>query len=266
MGGLGKKMPLTRACFLFGCLAIAGVPFFSGFVSKDAILLSAFVYGKVYFFFALMAAFLTAYYMFRLYFLTFHGQFRSSADAYAHVHESPALMTIPLVVLAGLSIFGGLFNVPHLFGGHEALFSFLHPVVKRQLLAHVPLNTELLLMFAPVLVIAGLIFASRIWYVHKLNIQNVRAERGLSLPFARKFYVDECYHWLVVQPVDKAGQFIRSTIEAQIIDGVVRGVGRLSLWGSAKLRYIQNGRISAYMFWMVLGMVVLLGVVLLPKR
>src|SRR6185369_12563206 len=130
MGGLGKKLKITYITFLIGCIAIAGIPPFSGFFSKDAILLSAFEKNPVLYGIALFTALLTAFYMFRLLFITFTGKFRGTHEQEHHLHESPAAMTIPLVILAILSIVGGFVGIPEVFmHGGDKLGEFLSPVI-----------------------------------------------------------------------------------------------------------------------------------------
>ncbi|MGB5028357.1 MAG: NADH-quinone oxidoreductase subunit L, partial [Chitinophagaceae bacterium] len=147
MGGLSTKMKITFVTFLIGCIAIAGIPPFSGFFSKDAILLSAFEKSPVLYGLALFTALLTAFYMFRLLFLTFSGQFRGTADQKQHLHESPAAITIPLIVLAVLSIIGGFVGIPEVFmNGGDRIGAFLAPVIKPHGGHTVSHSTEYILM------------------------------------------------------------------------------------------------------------------------
>ncbi len=131
MGGLRKKIPITYWTFVFACIAIAGVPGFSGFFSKDEILWKAFSAGGPYLIvwvIAAVAAGMTAFYMFRLLFGTFHGECRASEEVKHHIHESPKVMTIPLMILAALSVVGGYVGVPHILGGANRIEQFLEPV------------------------------------------------------------------------------------------------------------------------------------------
>src|SRR5437762_893731 len=129
MGGLKKYMSVTHITFLLGCLAIAGMPPFSGFFSKDEILAEAFKQNPLYWGIGVATAMMTAFYMFRLYAMTFLGRFRGTHDQEHHLHESPAAITIPLVVLAVLAVIGGWIGIPEVFmhGGHR-LEAFLEPV------------------------------------------------------------------------------------------------------------------------------------------
>src|SRR6202008_2548853 len=129
MGGLKKYMSITHITFLLGCLAIAGMPPFSGFVSKDEILAAAFAKNPVYWGIGVLTAFMTAFYMFRLYAMTFTGKFRGTHDQEHHLHESPLAITIPLIVLAILAVVGGWIGIPEVFvhNGHK-LEEFLSPI------------------------------------------------------------------------------------------------------------------------------------------
>src|SRR5678809_1125897 len=125
MGGINKKLKVIFFTFTIGCIAIAGIPPFSGFFSKDAILLSAFERNPILYGIALFTALLTAFYMFRLLFVTFTGKFRGTQEQEHHLHESPALMTVPLIILAILSIIGGFVNIPEVFTSSGEL-SLIH--------------------------------------------------------------------------------------------------------------------------------------------
>ena len=128
MGGLRMKLPVTHFTFLIGCIAIAGIPPFAGFFSKDEILSVVWAKGPFMFIMLAFAALLTAIYMFRLYFLTFHGSFRGGSHAEEHLHESPALITFPLIVLAVLAAVGGALGLPEFFHANHFLKNFLNPV------------------------------------------------------------------------------------------------------------------------------------------
>src|SRR4029079_1339633 len=127
--GLKKYMPTTHSTFLIGCLAIAGIPGLSGFFSKDEILAGAFAHSPILYYIGLGGALMTAFYMFRLYAMTFRGKFRGTHDQEHHLHESPAAITIPLAILAVLAVIGGWIGIPEVFmhGGHR-LEAFLEPV------------------------------------------------------------------------------------------------------------------------------------------
>ncbi|MEI9908558.1 MAG: NADH-quinone oxidoreductase subunit L [Bacteroidota bacterium] len=253
MGGLSKKLSVTYFTFLVGCIAIAGIPPFSGFFSKDAILLSAFEKSPVLYGIALFTALLTAFYMFRLLFITFSGKFRGTHEQEHHLHESPAAMTIPLIILAVLSIIGGFVGIPEaLMHGGDKLSAFLSPVIKPHEGTPVSHSTEYGLMaLSTVLVIAMIIAA---WFKFR-NYQRSEAA-GFGKVLENKWYVDELYDKIIVNPLNKFGGFLNSFIEKFVIDGVVNGVGRIVNYSSRQLRLLQSGQVGSYIFLMVLSMLV----------
>jgi len=253
MGGLHKKMKITSVTFLIGCLAIAGIPGFSGFFSKDEILAGTFAHSPVLYGVALFAALLTAFYMFRLYFVTFTGSFRGTHDQEHHLHESPAAMTFPLIVLAILSIIGGYIGVPEVLGGHHELAGYLSPVVKSAE-HHLDHNTEYMLMgLSTILVVISISFA---W----MKFKNYKVEgeaNGLGKVLENKWYVDELYKAAIVNPLKSIAAFFNNIIESKVIDGAVNGVGKAVNYSSRQLRWLQSGQVGAYVLLMVIGMLVL---------
>jgi NADH-quinone oxidoreductase subunit L len=254
MGGLSKKLKITYFTFLIGCIAIAGIPPFSGFFSKDAILLSAFEHNKIMYGIALFTAMLTAFYMFRLFFITFTGKFRGTQEQDHHLHESPAAMTIPLIVLAILSIIGGFVGIPDvLMHGGDKLGEFLAPVIAPHEGNPVSHSTEYSLMaLSSVLVIGMIIFA---WTKFR-NYQRTEAQ-GLGKVLENKWYVDELYDKIIVQPLHKFSGFLKSKIENSVIDELVNGVGRAVNYGSRQLRLLQSGQVGNYVLLMVVSMVLI---------
>ncbi len=254
MGGLSKKLEITFITFLIGCIAIAGIPPFSGFFSKDAILLSAFIKSPLLYGIALFTALLTAYYMFRLLFITFTGKFRGTAEQEHHLHESPATMTITLIVLAVLSIIGGFVGIPEVFmQGGDKLSGFLSPVIAAQGEHHVSHSTEYILMgLSTTLVVLIIIFA---WFRFK-HYQRSEAT-GLGKVLENKWYVDELYEKIIVIPLHQFGGFLRSVIETKVVDGLVNGVGRAVNYSSRQLRLLQSGQVGSYVLLMVLSMVII---------
>jgi NADH-quinone oxidoreductase subunit L len=259
MGGLRKKLPTTYWTFLIGCLAIAGIFPLSGFFSKDAILLSAFASGHEQFLFyvlygiGLLTAALTAFYMFRLLFITFSGSFRGTEEQKHHIHESPAAMTIPLIILAILSIIGGWIGIPALFmQGGERLSEFLRPVVTSKEV-HVDHATEWILvgLTTVIAVIAILIayFRYRTYREEKVT--------ALGRTLENKWYVDELYDAVIVRPLNVFGGVVNKFIERGTIDAMVNGVGRLVNYGGRQLRWMQSGQVGAYVLLMVISMVLL---------
>jgi NADH-quinone oxidoreductase subunit L len=251
MGGLKNKLPITYWTFLAGCLAIAGIVPFSGFFSKDAILLAAFEHNKILYIIGLLTAGLTAFYMFRLLFITFFGGFRGTEEQRHHVHESPAAMTIPLIILAILSVIGGFINVPALFKGGERLTAFLAPVVPT---AESTANhsTEWLLMGLTTIIALVAIFIA--WSRYKLYKEEQPARFGKILQ--NKWYVDELYDAVIVKPLNKLGAFANSALERSGIDALVNGVGKAVNYSSRQLRWLQSGQVGSYVLLMVISMVV----------
>jgi NADH-quinone oxidoreductase subunit L len=255
MGGLSKKLKVTFFTFTIGCIAIAGIPPFSGFFSKDAILLSAFQNNPVLYIIALGTALLTAFYMFRLLFVTFTGKFRGTQEQEHHLHESPALMTVPLIILAVLSFIGGFVNIPEVFSiGGEKLTEFLSPVIKEH--EHEPIthSKEYLLMgLSTLLILITILFA---WYRFK-NYQP-KEEKGFGKILENKWYVDELYDKVIVNPLNRFAGFLNNIFEKYIVDGVVNGVGKAVNYGSRQLRLLQSGQVGSYVLLMVLSILILL--------
>jgi NADH-quinone oxidoreductase subunit L len=253
MGGLHKHMKITSVTFLIGCLAISGIPGFSGFFSKDEILAGAYGHGALLYAVVLFAALLTAFYMFRLYFITFTGKFRGTHEQEHHLHESPAAMTIPLVILAVLSVVGGFVGVPEALGGDHKLAQFLSPVVKsaEHALEH---STEYLLMgLSSVLVIVSILFA---WFRFR-NYKGEGEATGFGKVLQDKWYMDELYQSAIVNPLKSLAGFFDRIIEKKGIDGFVNGVGKAVSYGSRQMRLVQNGQVGIYVLLMVIGMLVL---------
>ena len=255
MGGLGKKMRITQITFLIGCLAIAGIPGFSGFFSKDEILASAFAKNPVIYWGGILAAMMTAFYMFRLYTLTFTGGFRGTHEQEHHLHESPAAMTLPLVVLAILSVVGGYVGMPAIFGQPHLLHDFLSTAVANTSmeLEHNQEWTALLISSAVAVIfsIAG-VMANR--------KPNFAPNTGLAKVLENKWYVDELYNAVIVRPLEALSRFLDRVVERLGIDGLVNGVGKFVRYGSDRVRLLQSGQVGYYIFVMVLGMTILLAI------
>jgi NADH-quinone oxidoreductase subunit L len=261
MGGLSKYMKITNATFLIGCLAIAGIPGLSGFFSKDEILASSFMKSPVLYGIGLFTALLTAFYMFRLYATTFRGSFRGTHDQQHHLHESPSAITIPLIILAILSIVGGYIGLPEfMVHGAHALRDFLDPVfaasnrVLEHRQHHVSHSTEWALTgLSTVLIIAVVIYA---WKRFSTK-PDLAESKGLGRTLENKWYVDELYDAIFVRPLHKFGGFLKSVIESSLIDGIVNGVGKAVHYGSRQLRLLQSGQAGSYVLLMVLSMLVI---------
>jgi NADH-quinone oxidoreductase subunit L len=254
MGGLKSKLPITHITFLIGCIAIAGVPPFSGFFSKDEILAAAFEKNKIYWVLGLVGAAMTAFYMFRLYATTFLGKFRGSNEQEAHLHESPLAMTLPLIVLAILSALGGAIGIPHIMGGNHWLTGQLSTIVSTPQEAHLAVSTEWILMGISVAIaaIALLIALSR--YSKQTDEEPSSA---IGKFFYHKWYIDEFYQKAIIEPLNKFALFLKEFIEKKVIDGAVNGTGKLVQFSARKVRLIQNGQAGYYILFMVLGIITL---------
>ncbi len=254
MGGLKKHMKITYLTFLIGCLAIAGIPPFSGFFSKDAILLSAFMHNKVLFVLALCAALMTAYYMFRLLFLTFHGSFRGTHEQEHHLHESPAAMTTPLVVLAILAVIGGFAGVPEVFAhGMNYIGDFLKSVVTDTPHDPVSHSTEYALMGISTVLVLGAIGLA--WSINKNGIKSEKPT-GLGQVLANKWYVDEIYDGTVVKGTNQLSSTLNTWVEKLGIDAAVNSIGTGVHALSRKFRLLQNGQVSFYLLLIIVGLII----------
>ena len=253
MGGLGKSMRITQITFLIGCLAISGIPGFSGFFSKDAILANTFASDPIMYYLALAAAMMTAFYMFRLYFLTFNGSFRGTEDQQHHLHESPWAMTLPLIVLAILAVVGGYVGLPEVMSEHNAIGEYLSPVVTNFNEHHLAAGTEWMLMGVSTTVVIIMIIVA-----YTTNRKpNFAPNTGLGKVLENKWYVDEIYDAIVVRPMEALSGLLDKFAERRGIDGLVNGVGKTVRWGGDRLRLLQSGQVGFYIFIMVLGIVVL---------
>ena len=272
MGGLARHLPWTSKLMWVATLALAGIPPFAGFFSKDAILSAAFSLGDVhplwyvYWLLGLLAALLTAFYMTRLMLYTFHGPNRTGERESAHLHEAPWVMTGPLVVLGALSVAGGALNVPGLFRGHAWLEHWLEPVTavatRLRPAIEVPLGTEWTLVIAAVAVAAlGIFGALRLLRPEELVPARLApAERGFARLLWKKWYVDEIYDFLLVRPlVWLSREVLWKTIDLGLIDGAgVNGAARLSQvlgWVGSRL---QTGQLGFYVVLFVGGVLAVL--------
>ncbi len=260
MGGLKKYMSITHITFLLGCIAIAGIPPFSGFFSKDEILAAAFSSNPVLWVIGVLGAVMTAFYMFRLYTMTFLGNFRGTDEQQHHLHESPGAITFPLIILAVLAVIGGLIGIPEVFmhGGHR-LEAFLEPIFREskkiQGTHHLSHSTEYLLMAASV--VGALIAIILAWKKYKDYRLSTEENTGIARVLENKWYVDEIYSSVIVQPVRALGGFFTNVVERGIIDGIVNGVGRAVNYGSRQIRLLQSGQVGTYVLLMVFGILIL---------
>ena len=258
MGGLKKYMPVTHITFLLACLAITGIPPFSGFFSKDEILTAAFAKNPIYYFVGVGGALMTAFYMFRVYTLTFLGNFRGTQEQQHPIHESPSAMTIPLIILAFLSVVGGLAGIPEVFANNaHSLEHFLAPIFAESAkLAghhHLEASQEYLMMGgSTVAIILIILFTMNRYKKYQATGEETT---GLSKLIEHKWYVDELYDSLIVNPLNALAGFFKNIVEKRGIDGLVNGVGKLVGYSSRQLRLLQSGQVGNYILIMVLAMV-----------
>jgi NADH-quinone oxidoreductase subunit L len=240
MGGLFKHMKITAITLLCASVAIAGFPFTSGFFSKDAILVAAYARAPWMYWVGVLTAGMTAFYVFRAWFMAFLGDYRG----HAHPHESPLVMTGPLMILAILSLGGGFINVPHIL---EPMFA---EAAESQGLAWLSAGVGIL----------GILLAI-LFYVLKPGLADSVAKSfgGLYTLVYNKYFVDEAYDAAVVEPLIEGSRTVLwRGIDAGLIDGTVNGVGRRSRGIGSILRLLQSGNIRSYAAWVVLGSIVLL--------
>ncbi len=259
MGGLRKKLPVTFITMLVGTIAIAGLPPFSGFFSKDEILAHVYAHNKVLWMVALFGAFLTAFYMFRMLFLTFYGTYRGTHYGEEKIHESPTSMTIPLIILAILSAAGGVLGVPEALGGSHWLSHWLSPVIKYS--GKTPDHaTEYILMAVSVLGVIVSIVIAYARYIKKAHVPvSDETERPMLAKVSyNKFYLDELYDTLVRKPLDAASGLFYRVVDKKIVDGLVNGLGAGTAQTSKGLRLLQSGNVGFYIFMMVAGIISLL--------
>ena len=269
MGGLKQKLPITNLSFFVSCLSIAGIPFFAGFFSKDEILFNALttqiagqapnvIAGAM----GLLAAACTAFYMFRLYYLTFGGTYRGDPHVYEHAHEEVS-MTFPLVVLAVLAAVGGFVGIPHLIPGAHALDEWLSPNFG-WLADHEggpihylhSVSIELAVILASVAIgVIALLYARRLYHRPAAELPVAPVHARWHRVLTNKYYIDELYDAVLVRPLRATAAFLYEVIDVRVIDGVfVRG-SALSLGALGKgLRYLQNGDVQAYVTVFVVGL------------
>ncbi|MEW6050159.1 MAG: NADH-quinone oxidoreductase subunit L [Candidatus Zixiibacteriota bacterium] len=276
MGGLSKYLPVTYRTFLVATLAIAGIPLLSGFFSKDEILWKAFSsdHGHpVLWLIGFITAGLTAFYMFRLVYVTFFGAERMDAETKHHIHESPRTMTVPLMILAVLSIIGGFVGMPHVFGATNYFEKWLEPVMAPEHGSTIELaraahggspEMELLLMVLSVLLVLGAIWLARYYYNRNLQAMTSLREKlaGVHTILLNKYYVDELYGAVIVRPLVYGSVFLWKIFDVLIIDGFMNGLAWLAKELSDTIRYVQSGRVRGYATLFVIGVVVLMGYLL----
>jgi NADH-quinone oxidoreductase subunit L len=297
MGALRNKIPKTAITFIVASVAISGIPPLAGFFSKDSILGHAFEYSPILWLLGFVTAGMTAFYMFRLVYMTFYGQSRVDHEVEHHIHESPSSMTIPLMILAALSIVGGWIGWPETLGGSDRFAKFLEPVMAKHAeeateaagAAHAASggSTEYLLMLLSVAVGAFGIWLAYRWYIQRPEVppKIAAASPFLYRLLYNKYYVDQIYDALFVNRVkdlaltlgsfdvgvinglgvDGAGWLARVTSrismvwDSWIVDGLVNLAARIVWVLSFPVRMLQTGRVSRYALFMLVGVLIFLG-------
>ena len=255
MGGLKSKIPVTYWTFLIGTLAIAGIPPLSGMVSKDEILTALWAKSPIIWGLTLFSAALTGVYMFRLLFLTFFGKFRGTEEQKHHLHESPISMTLPLVVLAILSVVGGFLNLPHFLGEgtSQKLAHWLHPIYVPGI-AHpeVEFGTEMILLAFTIIMVIVIFFVLRNIYITKKKMALPEEEyKGLERLSAKKLFVDEFYNATVVKPVEGLGHGTR--MFDKLLNKFFDYIGFGAVDSGRTFKKFQNGNVENYVLIMSLA-------------
>jgi NADH-quinone oxidoreductase subunit L len=260
MGGLKEKMPVTFATFLVATLAIAGIPGLAGFFSKDEILWQTFnSHHYVLWAVGVAAAFCTAFYMFRLVYMTFYGKFRGPKATADHVHESPRVMTVPLIVLAVLSVIGGYLGVPHILGGSNIFGNWLDSVVHVESpLAGMELQSDVgvewTVMIVSVITALVGIFLAYSWYMKKSDVVKKLGETSLHTLLVNKYWVDQIYDNLISQPIVRGSQWLAEYFDLGVIDRLLVGVGAFFQSVGGAVRRIQTGVVQNYALFMGIGL------------
>jgi NADH-quinone oxidoreductase subunit L len=266
MGGLASKIKVTFWCMLFGTIAIAGFFPFAAFFSKDAILFAAFNSehgGKALYAVGLLAAVLTSFYMFRLVWLTFFGKNRYD-EHHVHVHESPKNMTVPLMILAFLSLTGGWFAFPTLFGGKDYFTDFLSPVFSSGASAGGETLHSLELTLSGVAMAAATLGLLVAWRRYSKDAKR-GPETGLHKLLYNKYYVDEIYQAAIVGPLLWISRNILwKAVDEGTIDGAVNGIGYGVREIGNGVRHVQSGNTRSYAVWVLVGAVVVFGIIFWP--
>jgi NADH-quinone oxidoreductase subunit L len=265
MGGLKKELPVTSRTFLVAALAIAGFPGLAGFYSKDLILEAAYMKGHVWLWLTgVVAAGMTAFYVFRAYFLAFEGESRVEPDKKHHLHESPSTMTIPLIVLAVLSLVGGMVGLPHGFLWGDQIGHYLEPsLAVAHGEAHHP-STGLLLFLIGTASGVGLAGIALAWVMYGGALDRAeRLAKALAWPHRllwNKYWIDELYDALIIRPYVRLSDYFWKVVDTEVIDGAINGVGELVREVGGRVRRLQTGNVQSYALAMLLGA---LGVILL---
>ena len=259
MGGLKKALPITFLTMAIGTIAISGIPPFSGFFSKDEILAHAYEHSKILWFLGMLTSMLTAFYMFRLFFLTFFGKFRGTHEQEHHLHESPPSMTFPLIVLAICSVLAGLLGLPEFWHQTNWIGEHLAPIIQIKNPSVLTHQTEWMLMGLATVSACSVIYVAYIIYMQK-NIRPLAEGSkmpGLQKLIYNKYYMDEIYETIIRKPLDAMGTAF-NYIDKHVLDVFVNGVGDSVTGLGSLVRKAQTGHIGIYILSMVLGVIMIL--------
>ncbi len=266
MGGIRRLIPRTYVLMWIGSLALAGIPFFAGFYSKDIILESAFAadkpVGTLAFILGIMAAFMTAFYSWRLLFMTFHGEPKADEKVMAHVHESPPIMMVPLYVLAIGAVFSGMMFAGMMVGDHPEHFwgdSIL--MLEGNTALHDAHYVPIWVVLLPLIVsLAGIALAYQLYIRNREALRELKESAGGLYTFLlNKWYFDEAYNWLFVRPAHWVGRFLWKRGDGDVIDGVgPNGIAARVVDIARNASRLQSGLLYHYAFAMLIGVVLLL--------
>jgi NADH-quinone oxidoreductase subunit L len=263
MGGLKKYLPITYLTFFIGTVAISGIPPFAGFFSKDQILAELlYKKGPLVYGIGILVSLMTCYYMFRLFFVTFFGNFRGTKHQEEHLHESPFSMTFPLIVLAVFSVIAGLVGIPHGIGEslglHNQFDHYLEgTIVKSEM--HFSSSQEWMMIGGVLVLIAAVILTAHNKFVSKSNVPVEDAQiEGFQNLVYNKYFIDEAYDKVITRPLQKLSSFTHATLNNSIIDGLVNGLGKITRGFGGSLREVQSGNLGNYLVTMVLAIIAIL--------
>jgi NADH-quinone oxidoreductase subunit L len=263
MGGLHKHLRITAPTFLIAACAISGIPPFSGFFSKDEILTGAFHRGYYgIWFIGLVTAGLTAFYIFRLFFLVFYGESKVDVKRIPHLHESPKIMTYPMIILAVFSIISGMLCLPISHWSPCGTY-FTSIFGNKPEMTGAMLNLELMLISVLAAGI-GLLVAWKMYWQKSINPEKL-AERfsGVYRLLINKYYIDEVYDKMLVNPTIRLAEVLWRFFDDMIVDGTVNGVANFVEWSGGIVRRVQTGYLASYAMLFVLGIIAILGYYLL---
>jgi len=269
MGGIWKKIPITYAMFWIGSLALAGIPFFAGYYSKDFVLEAAFAghgwTAKYAFVMGMIAALLTAFYSWRLIIMTFHGTPRADHHTMEHVHESPAVMLVPLLVLAAGALFAGAVFAPY-FVGHDWMAFWNNSIVNapHNHIMHEAHEVPSWVPLAPT--VAGVVGIA-VGYVFYMFAPAIPGKLAAAFPavyrfLLNKWYFDELYDAIFVRPARRLAHWLWKVGDAKVIDGMPNGAAALTAAAAGRVTKFQTGRVANYAFTMIIGIVLFVSIFL----